>query len=192
MGVGLNFGGRSTLGIILGALTEVAGAGDAGSLPVGSLRAGAMRRHARGAGGIVLQNRRNGAAHDVDGSLPRTAVAMIGRDTRPRIEHPAPFCPISSVPVRYIGPGTPKEIAPRVENLITFAVANSRPCQSIGALNYSWNECDEGGSMLCPKRSEIGPDESGIRRIEMTVGGSTKPRRSSSVSCASSHQTLRN
>jgi hypothetical protein len=91
--------------------------------------------------------------------LPVVPNGMTGWDLRPRIEHPPPFDPIASTMDRYVAPGTPQEIAAHVEAMVSFIKANPRTCRPQTALIYSWNECDEGGSVLCPTWSKNGPDD---------------------------------
>ena len=91
--------------------------------------------------------------------LPVVPNGMTGWDLRPRIEGTPPFDPIASTMDRYFAPGTPQEIANHVEAMLSFIKANPRSCPATTALIYSWNECDEGGSVLCPTWSESGPDD---------------------------------
>ena len=51
----------------------------------------------------------------------------------------------------------PREIAGHVRAAVAFARSHPDACPSSTVLIYSWNECDEGGSVLCPTWTEDGP-----------------------------------
>jgi hypothetical protein len=90
--------------------------------------------------------------------IPIVPIAMTGWDRRPRIEHPPPFDPVHAKLNEYVVPGTPNEIAAHLEAALAFVKSHPETCQSNTVLVYSWNECDEGGSVLCPTWSESGAD----------------------------------
>jgi hypothetical protein len=90
--------------------------------------------------------------------VPIVPNGMTGWDRRPRIDHPPPFDPVKARPDDYVVPGTPMEIAAHIGAALSFARSNAQACPSDNVLVYSWNECDEGGSVLCPTWSERGPD----------------------------------
>lgn len=90
--------------------------------------------------------------------MPIVPNGVTGWDRRPRIERPPPFDPLHVGPNDYVIPGTPKDIAGHVEAVLAFVRSHPGTCQANTALIYSWNECDEGGSVLCPTWSESGAD----------------------------------
>lgn len=92
--------------------------------------------------------------------VPVVPNGMTGWDRRPRIEHPPPFDPIKVGPNDYVIPGSAAEIARHIDAAVSFVRSNERLCPSKHVLVYSWNECDEGGSVLCPTWSERGADHS--------------------------------
>ena len=89
--------------------------------------------------------------------VPIVPNGMTGWDRRPRIEHPPPFDPTRSGRTDYVLPGSPREIAGHVRAAVAFARSHPEACPSSTVLIYSWNECDEGGSVLCPTWTEDGP-----------------------------------
>ncbi|WP_315834520.1 hypothetical protein [Bradyrhizobium prioriisuperbiae] len=97
--------------------------------------------------------------------LPVVPNAMTGWDRRPRIERPPPFDPLHLNPDDYVIPGTPKDIAAHIEAAVAFVRAHRGTCEANNVLVYSWNECDEGGSVLCPTWSENGVDHSRLDAV---------------------------
>jgi hypothetical protein len=94
--------------------------------------------------------------------MVRTGVAVVpnvmtGWDRRPRIRQPPPFDSYRAKATEYVVPGSPNEIANHVKAAIGFVKSHPSACPSKSILIYSWNECDEGGSVLCPTWSEHGP-----------------------------------
>ncbi len=90
--------------------------------------------------------------------LPIVPNGLTGWDRRPRIERPPPFDPIAAKPDDYVVPGTPAEIAGHIGAAVAFVKSHPATCPAGTALVYSWNECDEGGSVLCPTWSRTGAD----------------------------------
>jgi hypothetical protein len=79
-------------------------------------------------------------------------ICQTGWDQRPRKAHPVPWntgSPFTSLS-SYFAAGAATEIAAHIQNGVDFIGANVGTCQSKALLIYSWNECDEGGSVLCP------------------------------------------
>jgi hypothetical protein len=89
---------------------------------------------------------------------------MTGWDRRPRFDHPPPFDldskRTSATPEKYVSPGSDSEIAQHIDAMIRFIADHPSSCVARTAIVYSWNECDEGGSVLCPTWSENGPNNS--------------------------------
>lgn len=79
-------------------------------------------------------------------------VCMVGWDTRPRKEFT--FAPNARLPKPYqtraafIVPPTGPELTTHLQAAAAYVAANPAVCPSGAALIYSWNECDEGGSLL--------------------------------------------
>ena len=99
------------------------------------------------------------AAQAATGS-PIVPIVMMGWDVRPRKQHPPPWEP-GAVPgagvSSYVQPGT---VAQRVDHLraaVNYVNDNPAICPSTALLIYSWNECDEGGSELCPSLGDPPP-----------------------------------
>jgi hypothetical protein len=84
--------------------------------------------------------------------LPVVPICQTGWDTRPRKEHSASWG--KSRPrlgdTAYFAAGTPAQVAAHIQNGINFIGNNPAACPSKALLIYSWNECDEGGNVLCP------------------------------------------
>jgi hypothetical protein len=101
--------------------------------------------------------------------VPIVPNGMTGWDRRPRIDRPPPFDPLKATPNEYVVPGTPTEIAAHVGAALSFVRSNTRACPSNNVLLYSWNECDEGGSVLCPTWSESGDDRTVLGAVSMVL-----------------------
>ncbi|MDA9444624.1 hypothetical protein XH98_37285 [Bradyrhizobium sp. CCBAU 51745] len=79
-------------------------------------------------------------------------IAMIGWDTRPRLEQPVPWQ--HSDPVanpsdqKYYVDANPEEFARHIQRAVDFVRLHPRECPAKSILIYSWDECDEGGCIL--------------------------------------------
>ena len=94
-------------------------------------------------------------------------ICMTGWDTRPRKLHPPlwqkiqPGIGVSS----YVAAGTPAQIATHALAAITYIKTHPKACPSRSLLIYSWDECDEGGSVLIPTYSLAGPDNAILNAV---------------------------
>ncbi|MBB4198744.1 hypothetical protein GGD83_002553 [Rhodoblastus sphagnicola] len=91
--------------------------------------------------------------------------AMTGWDTRPRQETPVPWTPnprSSSGEAHYFRSGTPEQIAAHVHNMLEWIRLNYSSCPAQTGLIYSWDEHDEGGSVL---NSTLGAGDSILNAI---------------------------
>lgn len=95
---------------------------------------------------------------------PVIPIGMTGWDRRPRIQTPPPFD--TSVQhkdgqlIGYFEPATPAELRDHLAALVSFTKSRPEVCSPQHVIIYSWNECDEGGGVLCPTWSPNGPDTS--------------------------------
>jgi hypothetical protein len=85
-----------------------------------------------------------------DRGVPTIPIAMVGWDTRARQERPVSWeneRPNPNPTQYYVLP-TPKEFAKHVGAAVDFIHQHTTACPSKALLIYSWDECDEGGSLI--------------------------------------------
>ncbi len=85
-------------------------------------------------------------------------IVQTGWDNRPRQLHPPlwqGFVRDEGELTNYYKEGSSDAIKQSIEDSRNFVRKNPRLCKSNTVLVYSWNECDEGGSCLIPKISDV-------------------------------------
>ena len=115
--------------------------------------------HGRAAGYAELDKSvRNYWAEQAATGSAVVPIAMMGWDRRPRAQHPPPWeSSTSSQPISYVSQGTETERAAHLHSAVDFMAKNRSVCPSRALLIYSWNECDEGGGVLCPTLGDPPP-----------------------------------
>jgi hypothetical protein len=82
-------------------------------------------------------------------------ICMTGWDPRPRIPQVNPYVRI----------GEPAQIASHIKSAISYVDGHPLECPARTILIYSWDECDEGGSVLAPTYSSNGSNDAILNAV---------------------------
>jgi hypothetical protein len=80
-------------------------------------------------------------------------IAIVGWDTRPRLQPDSYFKPKNYDPKQYYVLPTPPELATHVRAAVAYIQDHPIHCPSKILLIYAWDECDEGGALM-PTRGD--------------------------------------
>jgi hypothetical protein len=100
---------------------------------------------------------------------PIIPIAMVGWDTRPKMEHPLPWEAKTAATkpdlTQYFVLPTPTELADHIRAATEYIDRNRDVCPSKVLLIYSWDECAEGGGLIPTLGDPAGSYLSAIARV---------------------------